>query len=238
MGKIKDLISHYSKIIAILQSVGINKVRLFKGFTKEDEHDLNIVIIEYSGNLDLLLSHERDATDKLTSLLGCTVYITDYLSINPDFYGNLDASNSVELTISAEVERKEAVFTSLNQIFGEQWEFIKREYFPDKEATDKEWCIYNAEMSQMRQLIEGQEEEEQEPSRTLTAYSGSIFSSKTSGAPAVTVYATLVIDEQVIVKRAFPLGKTPSPDALTRTLEKAFQELEEEDFSPQQGFSW
>ena len=100
MAKVQDLLKHYQQIVDIFRRAGVQKVLIFRGFTPKSEHDLNILIMEYQAEKQDHPICRADIVDALTPLLGCTVCATDKQLMLPEFYEQLNSSNSFELPLS------------------------------------------------------------------------------------------------------------------------------------------
>jgi len=234
MAKIQDLLKNYPQIINIIRKAGAEKIKIFKGFTPRGEHDLNILITQHQGNSQDRLTCEADITDDLTSLLECTVCVTDRESMLSEFYKQLNSSNSFELPLSDTPENRDQILKSLQYIFGTDWVFTKREPY-DRETTEEEWQRYCAEMEEAKQWIEQHDREQDEEESSKNKGVG-FFSQSTAATREPTTLEISITCRGVAINKTFLLDATPSPSELQQNLSDKLDSFIS-DFLQQQGLA-
>lgn len=155
---LKTFIDNYAQIVDIILRADVINIRLFKSDIQWPRPDgwnngdsLNLLITKYRDYYRTFPSLCRiDITNKLVSLLGCAVYVTDK-ELSPKLYAESESglqSNSIELPLVRNMESKDqlTLLNHLLRIFERDWKFIKIQYFAQHVSVE----IINATMCKVR----------------------------------------------------------------------------------------
>lgn len=121
MCDINDFWKNYQDIYLLIESQGFYNAKIFKGFSKNEEHNLNILVYDiYEDN------HEKESEprvirklflkDNLIKLLNCKIVISTEDQILVHYLKKVNNGESIILS-------KDLLFETLEKAFGKNWKF-------------------------------------------------------------------------------------------------------------------
>jgi hypothetical protein len=169
MIEINLFIKLYPQIIEHIKQQGFYDAIIFKGFSKKEEHNLNIFIKDkYTSKNEPMPQTTRHLAldDALTDLLKCKIILTTEERMELYYFKKLNSENSVKLTDTLPTQE-------LEHIFGKNWKFNPADDFPTFWSRPQSTSEEKKDSPGKKEVIS--EEEKQ----SLVSMVGSLLKSKT-----------------------------------------------------------
>ena len=116
----KDLIENRDEINTIAKKYGFSSLIVFKGFTKEEEHNLNVLVggkeVQPGETTEYETVRQLHLSDELEKLIKLKVKVLAHCQMDDYFVGKLDSANCVNLL-------EENFHDNLLNVFGLDWTF-------------------------------------------------------------------------------------------------------------------
>lgn len=124
MNTMRDFIKNYDLIIQYIHDAGFNEPTIFKGFCKNEENHL-FILVKDNPNSTTSANKQLPARililqEKLRSILSCEIKISLPSQLEERYLKKIDASNSVKL------EAKDTTIKKLETVFGLDWVFTSQ----------------------------------------------------------------------------------------------------------------